>query len=61
MSKEKIISGHIFANADYFVIILQIFFATRMVLKIGEMLGYSPRDLFGQVTHERKNLMDYNN
>ena len=47
-------------------IILQIFFATRAVLKI--ILGYPPvlagdirsRDVFRPIARERKDLMDYN-
>ena len=46
-------------------IILQIFFATRAVLKIGEyprILGnIRSRDTFRPIARERKYLMDYNN
>ena len=45
-------------------IILQIFYATRAVLKIGEyphfkMGNIRPRDAFRPIARERKCLMDY--
>ena len=45
------------------LISLQMFFATRAVLKIGEYIGYSPairsRDAFRPIARERKYLMGY--
>ena len=45
-------------------IILQIFYATRAVLKIGEypriFPSIRPRDAFRPIARERKYLMDYN-
>ena len=45
-------------------IILEIFFATRAVLKIGGYSRISPsfrsRDVFRPIARERKSLMDYN-
>ena len=50
-------------------IILQIFFATRAVLKIGDILGYPPvlagdirsRDVFRPIARERKDLIKLDN
>ena len=64
------ISQHIFApNGDYCLFILQIIFATHVVLKIGEYSRIFPsfrlenvrsRDAFRPIARERKYLMDYN-
>ena len=53
---------------SFVFIILQIFFATRAVLKIGVYSGHPPvlagdirsRDVFRPIARERKDLMDYN-
>jgi len=41
-------------------IILQIFYATRAALKIGEYSRIRPRDVFRPIARERKYLMDCN-
>ena len=68
MSKHKYLSIFSKSNGGYCVIILQIFFATRAVLKIGECSGIfssfswgiRSRDAFRPITRKQKDLMDYN-
>ena len=64
MSKDKypsIFSSQVEAIVFF---ILQIFYATRAVLKIGEypriFPSFSSRDAFRPIARERKYLMDYN-
>ena len=64
ISKDKYLSIFSPQMGAIVFIILQIFFATRAVLKIGE---YSPifhsirsRDAFRPIARERKYLMEYN-
>ena len=67
MSKDKYPSIFSRQIEAIVFIILQIFFVTRAVLKIGDdILGYSPvgnirsRDAFRPIARERKYLLDYN-
>ena len=63
MSKDKYLSIFSPQMKAIVFIILQIFYATRTVLKIGEysQLGnIHPRDVFIPIARERKYLMDYN-
>ena len=64
MSKDKHPSIFSPQMATIVFIILQIFFATRAVLKIGEYSGIFPsirsRDAFRPMARKQKDLMDYN-
>ena len=61
MSKDKYPSIFSPQMEAIVFIILQIFYATRAVLKIGEYpWNIHPRDVFRPIARERKYLMDYN-
>ena len=64
MSKDKYPSIFSPQIATIVFIILQVFFATRPVLKIGEYSRIFPsfpsRDVFRPIAREQKDLMDYN-
>ena len=64
MSKDKYPSIFLRQMEAIVFIILQIFYATRAVLKIGEypriFPSIRPRDAFRPIARERKYLMDYN-
>ena len=68
MSKDKYPSIFLPQMETIVFNILQIFYATRTVLKLGDILGYPPvlagdirsRDMFRPIAGERKDLMDYN-
>jgi len=63
MSKDKYPSIFSPQMEAIVFIILQIFYATRAVLKIGEypriLPSIHPRDAFRPIARERKYLMDY--
>ena len=69
MSKDKYPSIHSPQMETIVFIILQIFYATRAVLKIGGHSRISPsfssvgdirsRDVFRQIARERNDVMDY--
>ena len=68
MPKDKYPSIFLRQMEAIVFIILQTFYATRTVLKIGGYSRISPvlagdiqsHDLFRPIAHERKDLMDYN-
>ena len=63
MSKDKYLSTFLPQIEAIVFVILQIFFAKRTVLKIGEYSWIFPsrsRNTRRPIAHKRKDLMDYN-